>query len=118
MQIVRTDSADPQFNVFIDCFPETLPFYTRSERFYDIPCWYYSFFSKPVYFWDALAYAVEIDEQNKTIACVGGISWGYAFRQFSFKPDATVPQALTKDDWVNDFKIFQEALADYQNINR
>jgi hypothetical protein len=117
LQIVRTDSKESKYNVFIDCFPEGYPFYTRNEIFYDVPCWYYSFFSKPVFFWEAHAYAVEIDEQNKTIACVGGVLWGYSFRQFSFRPDATTPQALSRDDWQQDFKVFQEDLADYKNIS-
>ena len=116
VQIVRTDSDNPNLKIFIDAHPQNYPFYVKEQTFYDIPSWNYTFFTKPLKAWLAHTYAIELDEQYKTIKCIGGISWGFQFNLFSFQPTMILPTALTKDNWNIDWKIYQNALPDYETI--
>jgi hypothetical protein len=114
LQVVTTDN--PDYLHFIDSWREGYPFYTRDKNFYDAPSWNYRFFNKTLSFWHAHAYAVRLDEQNKTIQCLGGISWGYKLPWWNLRPVMILPSTLTKNDWVTDWEVFQKALPDYQDI--
>lgn len=117
LHLVRTDcTAEPRWLCFIDACREQYPFYSVRQDFSDNPLWYYSLFSKPLSFWIGHAYAVQVDHQNKTIECVGGISWGFRLAWWSLRPVMILPLALTQNDWCVDWKIFQEALPGYKNI--
>ncbi len=115
LQIVRTDAQDHSLKIFIDASAENYPWYSLDQNFYDISSWNYTFFTKPLTTWLAHVYSIQLDEENKTIKCVGGISWGFKFNQLGFQPTMIFPTSLTSHDWQADWKIFQEALADYQD---
>ena len=113
LQVVYTDSALPELRQFIDAadavkYPEIYPFYTLNQDFDDAPKWSYSFFVKPVRRWDAHVYAVQMNHEQGTIHCVGGIKWGFEFSYFSLSPQAITPSALTQEDWKKDWEFFAE----------
>ncbi len=121
LHVVRTDTAVSTWQEFIDTVDQTqdpflYPFYTREQDFYDAPCWTYTIFQKPLSFWRAHAYAVQIDCEAKTIECVGGISWGFELLEWLILPKCTVPSALTKQDWEKDWDVFKTALPEYKNL--
>lgn len=116
LQVIRTDTEHHSLKVFIDSYSEDYPFYSRGKNFYDLPSWNYTFFTKPLTTWLAHAYSIELDEEDKTIKCVGGISWGFKFNQLGFQPTMILPTSLTQQDWQSDWKVFQEALSDYQDL--
>jgi hypothetical protein len=122
LHLVQTDSKfQPEYQKFIDCdksIVDLYPFYTKDKIFVDQPHWGYSFFSKPLSYWIGHAWAIELDEQKKTIKCVGGISWGYRLFCCSFKPTMILPTSLTNQDWQTDWKVFQQFLPDYQDITK
>ena len=122
LHIVTTDSKlQPEFCHFIDSDKSVVglyPFYTKNNIFTDQPAWGYGFFNKPLNYWIGHAWAIKLDEQNKTIKCLGGISWGYTLTKCSFKPTMILPTSLTLQDWQEDWKMYQQALPDYQDITQ
>jgi hypothetical protein len=110
LHIVKTDS---KLHDFIDSWPEGYPFYTRGRIFYDNPFWSYGIFSKSISFWIGHAYAVCVNEKNKTVKCLGGISWGYRLPWWSLRPIMILPSALSEIDWQVDLKMLQEAFLGY-----
>lgn len=46
--------------------------------------WNYSLFHNPLSTWTAHAYAIQIDDKNKRIICIGGIEWGFQVKLLSF----------------------------------
>lgn len=89
------------------------PFYTLTNDLYDSPQWNFSFKQRDLSFWRAHAYAVSVNQEKKTISCIGGISWGYKLLPFHFKPKMILPQSLSIDDWKNDWKLFSTVLPDF-----
>ena len=124
MQVVRTDTVISKWQVFIDTpdkerYPEyerVAPFYNLEEDFYDAVSWNYTLFQKPLSFWRGHAYAVQVDRQEKTIKCVGGIAWGYELSYWRILPKCSVPYALIQQDWEKDWELFQTALPEYKNL--
>lgn len=121
LQVVTTDNIiQPQYQRFIDSVPKDdsrYPFYTTERNFYDFPQWTYSFFTKPVNIWKAHAWAIHVNNDNKTIKCLGGISWGYRLPQFSFKPSMILPEPLSKQNWQKDWEeMYQPIFKDYRDI--
>lgn len=90
------------------------PFYTKCNQLYDSPHWEYAFFSRPLSFWRAHAYAVVVDYNNKKISCLGGISWGYRLPWYSCTPKMILPASLSMDDWKDDWKLFSTVLPDFR----
>lgn len=126
LHIVQTDSKlQPEFRHFVDSvskdnvlYSSLYPFYTKGNFFTDQPQWGYTFFYKPLSYWIGHAWAIQLDEHNKTIKCIGGISWGYRLFCCSFKPSMILPEPLYKEDWMMDWKVFKKALPDYQDITK
>lgn len=120
LHVVRTDAKLlPEWRQFIDSWPkchECYPFYTKSKHFLDAPLWRYHIFFKPLTWWVGHAYALHFDEDQKTITCLGGISWGYRLGWLWFKPTMILPTALTEQDWQTDWKVFEKELLGYKNI--
>ncbi|MBP6892564.1 hypothetical protein KBB68_03215 [Candidatus Babeliales bacterium] len=120
LHVVQTDCiAESKWLHFIDACPQGhkyYPFYAVDTDFVDNPCWSYSVFSKPLSFWIGHAYAVQVDHKKKTIECVGGISWGFKLSWWNLNPIMILPFALTQSMWQQDWKFFQKALPEYENI--
>jgi len=118
LQVINTDRPDC-YGRFIDTTPkdqEPYPFYNRNKDFTDNPIWSYGLLFKPVSYWIGHAYAVHVDEEQKTITCLGGVSWGYRFVWWWLRPIMILPVALDKKDWQTDWKTFQIELPGYKNI--
>jgi len=118
LHIIRTTDCrlDQCYAAFIDTWPEGYPFYTWGQSFSDAPIITYGLMYKPWSSWVGHVYAVQVDEENKTIQCVGGISWGYQLPWWSLRPVMILPSALTENDWQTDWNVFETALPGYKNI--
>lgn len=114
IQIVHTDTNDPQWQHFIDAPPTCFPFYTLENELYDNPIWNYLLFYKPCSSWIAHSYAVSINHQTKTITCLGGIQWGFKLSYFKLRPCMILPSALEIESWKQDCLIVAQALKDYK----
>ncbi len=114
LQIVYTDSKNhgPYFidSANSDKHPDIYPFYSKGKDFYDAPLWSYSALDKPLSYWKAHTWAVEVDYKNKTIRPIGGISWGFGISYFYYYPTALDTQPLEEKDWQQDQKIFEKEL--------
>jgi len=65
------------------------------------------------------AYAVQVSNANKTIECVGGVSWGFRWPWWwSLQPVMIRPAALTSTDWQTDWLIFEKALREYKDVSK
>jgi hypothetical protein len=113
LQVVRTDSKDIKLQEFVDACDELFPIYKHGANFYDIPIWNYGFFSKPLSFWRAHSYAVVLDHNQKTIQCLGGISWGFELSFWRLWPCMILPKSLDELDWIQDWNVFKKALPEY-----
>lgn len=114
IQIVHTDSKD--YGSFLDTIPSIFPFYTREQNFYDAPMWNYSLFHKPLSTWTAHAYAVQIDDKNKRIICIGGIEWGFKLNYFNVYPQMIKPTTLSLENWNKDGEsLIKTGFHGYQN---
>lgn len=123
LQVVQTDSKhQPEYRHFNDSAPQkhpVYPFYSKGLNFYDAPSWGYTFFQKPLSFWKAHTYSVQVDEKNRTINCLAGLVWGYQLKWFSFKPTMITPTPLTKEHWKQDWEsIYHKVFMDYKDITR
>ena len=111
LHVVRTDCVIPELSVFIDSVKnaELYPFYNRGQLcdFYDAPLWRYRLWYRPITFWEGHAYAVHIDEHNKTVKCLGGVKWGYFLSYWKVRPIALRPSALTEKNWEEDKELFK-----------
>lgn len=119
-QVIRTDCSQCQYQTFIDTAPHVTPFYYQpvpNIDFYDTPQWGYSLFFKPITFWRAHAYAIQVDHESKTIQCLGGIFWGYSLSYFHLKPCAYKPAALSLQDFMQDWQLLAKELPEYRCIN-
>lgn len=117
LHIVKTDcKQNSKWHHFIDTWSEGYPFYTRGKVFYDNPFWKYGLFSKELSFWVGHAYAILIDEEHKTIKCLGGISWGYRLPWWSLRPIMILPLPLNQVDWQADWEFFETVFLDYKNM--
>jgi hypothetical protein len=120
IHIVHTDAADPRWQKFIDSTvppDETYPLYTSSPDFYDSPHWNYKLFQKPLSFWKGHAYAVRVDDDQKTVHCVGGIEWGFELPYWSLRPHCLTPRALTRDHWTKDWILLENAFQGYTRLS-
>ncbi len=116
LQIVRTDCKDIKLQEFIDACDELFPIYTHGEHFYDIPIWNYGYFNKPLSFWRAHSYAVALDHNQKTVQCLGGISWGFELSFWRLWPYTILPKSLDKSNWIQDWNVFKKELPGYTII--
>jgi|GEM_PF-2177485 len=119
VQIVYTDTKDTNWQKFIDSevHSGTFPFYSFSKNFYDGPHWDYTLFQKPLSFWKAHAYAVNVNHEEKIIQCVGGVQWGFELSYFKLRPHCLTPKALNFQDWEKDWSFLQNSLAGYKLEN-
>lgn len=76
--------------------------------------WRYGLFIKPLHLWQANAYAVQLNKEEKTIKCLGGIRWGYKLSSFRLRPKTLIPQPLSSEDWHSDWAILKTTLPGYQ----
>jgi hypothetical protein len=118
IHIISTDSTEQRWRKFIDNDPNfaPLPFYNFEEEFFDAPLWTYTIFNKPLSFWKANLYAVQLDKQNKTIKFLGGISWGFTLGNYSLKPKMTTPSSLSIKEWSEDWQVFGKYLIEYKQL--
>lgn len=63
----------------------------------------YTLFTKNSINWTGHAWALQVDLDKKTIRCVGGVSWGFKVSWYNLWPTMILPQALTEQDWQNDW---------------
>ncbi len=115
IQIVHTDTQAVKWQKFVDTTADTktFPFYSCDQDFYDAPLWTYTLFNKPVSFWKGHAYAIQVDHENKTIQCLGGIEWGFTLSTFKLRPSCITPRALHHEEWKADWNFFQKSLPGY-----
>jgi hypothetical protein len=113
LHIVYIDSREQQWRIFIDSQLSTHPFYTYERDFYDAPIWTYTLFKKPLTFWKGHAFALEIDDINKTINCIGGIEWGFELLWFKLTPKAIPPKMLDNKAWKQAWQIIKAKLPGY-----
>ena len=116
LHVVRTDTVYKESQCFVDAEPDVYPLYTNQQDFYDAPHWRYTLHTKPLSFWEGHAYAVQIDNESKTIRCVGGIGWGFRLTYTALRPQMIVPYPLTVDDWQRDWLVLSKALEGYNLI--
>ncbi len=122
LHIVYTDSKVPEWQTFIDSEhdatkPSPYPFYTHEPDFYDAPLWTYSLVNKPISFWKGHTFAIEVNHQNKTIKCLGGIEWGFELRLTKLHPLAIQPRLLDEEDWKQAWELVKDKLPNYESIN-
>ena len=110
LQVVYTDSKSPHLQAFVDSTPSSSPFYTKEKDFYDAPLWTYSLLSRPLSFWKAHTFAIEIKSQTKTIKCLGGIEWGFELPFMKRRPVAIEPQLLNEKAWVEAWRLIKDKL--------
>lgn len=117
LHLVRTDAKfQKEYQYFIDASQKLYPLYSAGTIFFDQPHWGYTFFTKPLSFWIGHAWAIQINDKDKTIKCIGGISWGYKLPQFSFKTSMILPKPLTKQDWEKDWEeMYKATFKDYKD---
>lgn len=107
LQIIRTDSKYPQYQIFVDTIDNLYPFYSKSEIFYDAPLWHYTVHNIPTFSWSANLYALSIQD-NKIISCLGGINWGFNISKQSQHPQIKNITPLSLDDWLIDKKLIKD----------
>lgn len=118
IHIVYTDAKDKALRMFIDSENPNkensiYPFYTFESGFYDAPFWTYSLFSRPLNFWKGNAFALDIDHQNRTVKCLGGIEWGFKLHFLTIRPVAINPKLLNQVDWNKIWPFIKEQLPRY-----
>lgn len=121
LHVVYTDSEVPEQQTFIDSEKITTkrssyPFYAYTEDFYDAPLWTYSLLNKPISFWKGHAFAVEVNHQNKTIKCLGGIEWGFELHFTKLRPVASKPKLLDEKAWNQAWRLLKSKLPNYELI--
>lgn len=118
LHLVRTDAKfQTEYQCFIDAGQKLYPLYSDGTIFVDQPSWGYDFFTKPLSFWKGHVWAIQLNHKDKTIKCLGGISWGYRLPQFSFKPSMILPEPLAKQDWQKDWEeMYKPVFKDYRDI--
>ena len=119
VHIIKTDHVDHK--TFLDAapfdtFPDIYPFYTKDQDFFDAPFWTYNVLSKSISYWIGHAYAVIIDDEVKTIQCIGGIGWGYRIPWYWPYPRMIQPYALNLENWIEDKEIFNQQQSHYYAI--
>lgn len=119
VHIARTDCQDPKFRTFIDALEpgaqySNYPFYARSKDFCDAPLWTYGLFWRPLNFWKGHAFAVEVDDQNKTINCLGGVEWGFQLHWTKLRPVVIIPKLLVEEAWSKACGLISEKLVNYK----
>lgn len=94
-------------------------FYSSEKEFFSNHGDGYTLFTKNSINWTGHAWAIQADLDKKTIRCVGGISWGFKVPWYSLWPVMILPQALTQEDWQNDWdKLSQKShFKGYKNID-
>lgn len=110
IHLVYTDNE--KYRTFIDS-GSFYPFYSIEQDFYDAPLWRYSYFSKPLSFWEGHAYAINVDYDKMTIKFIGGVSWGFKLDFWSLNPKTILPKTLTENEWENDIKFIQHYLPNF-----
>ena len=106
VQVIKTDQHGPYAH-FIDTVEGSkfFPFYSFEQDFFDAPLWSYGFILKPISYWVAHAYAVEINKEKKTLSVKGGIRWGFRLKSFSMYSETIPPQSLAFIDWKSDWNF-------------
>ncbi len=117
--IVYTDAKDQKLRTFIDALEPSAqysnyPFYARSNDFADAPLWTYGLFSKPLSFWKGHAFALLVDDLNKTVKCLGGVEWGFELHYTNLRPVAIIPRLLDENAWTKACQLLKKELADYE----
>ena len=92
---------------------KALKFYSLDQDFFANDGDFYTIFDKKISPWMGHAYAVQVDDKQKTVQCVGGISWGFRLPWWSLRPVMILPAALTQEDWQTDLPVFQGSLKEY-----
>jgi hypothetical protein len=116
IQIVYNDAKEFDSKPFIDAQTgenSTYPFYTHEKDFYDAPLWTYTLLKKPLTFWKAHAFPVQVDKFNKTIKCQGGIQWGFKLYLSQLRPVALKPTLLDETAWNQAWDLIKEKLPGY-----
>lgn len=119
LHIVYTDCKEPKYRTFIDAPASggqysTYPFYSKSSYFSDAPLWTYWLFSKPLSFWKGQVFALQVDLQNKTVKCLGGVQWGFQLHWTKLCPVAIIPKLLTDQAWLDACALLCEQLPNYK----
>jgi hypothetical protein len=102
LQIVHTDSNNEELKIFLDSGEDDWPFYNHKSIFYDSPLWTYKLWYKPISYWEAHAYSVDIVDNN--IKFLGGIKWGFSLSNYKIRPTITQPSTLSLSDFQKDIK--------------
>lgn len=119
LHIVRTDCQEPKYRTFIDAPASggqysTYPFYSKLSYFSDAPLWSYGLFWKPLSFWKGHAFAIILDEEGKTIKCLGGVEWGFELHWTKLRPVAILPKLLGEQAWLDACALLCKKLPDYK----
>lgn len=85
-------------------------FYSLDQDFFANSATSYGLFDKRISPWIGHAYALQVNDINKTIECIGGISWGFKLPWWSLRPIMILPSALTEQDWETDWLTIEKAL--------
>jgi hypothetical protein len=93
-------------------------FFSFEQDYYDTPYWYH--IASEVDLWQNNVYAINMNHINKTIRCVGGISWGFIPKKKlllipSVDPKMTSPSSLTCQNMIRDLQTTTE-YKEYQLI--
>ena len=113
LQVVRTNT---ELKCFIDTYPEGYPFYTLDQDFYDAPLWTYVLLWHKSMLWEGHAYAVKVDDKEKTIMCFGGIGWGFGLKWYALYPEMIKPFSLGNDEWKKDWEVLKDGFKNYKII--
>jgi len=106
LQIIHTDNDE--WRLFIDADKDLWPFYNYNKILYDSPLWRYKLWTKPLSYWEAHTYSVNISDN--VIKFLGGVKWGFGLSNYRLRPIIVEPSTLSIEDFKKDASLLTDQL--------